>query len=232
MADPIVSYTGPIVTKAEAKAAGLKRFFTGVVCLHGHIGQRITASGACWPCANARTQAMYPAWAARNRDKLAENNRRYRAANPGKDKAYYQRNHAKIRAAQRERVRANPEPNRQAAREWALANPDGAKRIHRRWVANNPDKVAAFGRNNRALRQRAAGKHTAAEVAEIMEWQKGKCAYCRKAVGKRPHVDHIVPIAKGGTNDRRNLQITCGPCNLRKNRTDPIAFAQRIGLLI
>lgn len=86
--------------------------------------------------------------------------------------------------------------------------------------------------HRRRLRAKVEGKHTAAEVAEIILLQKGKCAYCRKLVGDKPHIDHIVPIAKGGTNDRRNLQLTCARCNQTKNRTDPIVFAQRLGLLI
>lgn len=33
------------------------------------------------------------------------------------------------------------------------------------------------------------------------------------------HVDHIVPRCRGGTNDDRNLQTLCGPCNLGKGST-------------
>ena len=232
MAKEYVPYSGPVVTRVEAKAVGLKRFFTGVPCKHGHVAQRVTVNGACWPCANARTQAMYRGWAERNRDKLAANSKRYREAHPEVQREYYEKNRERHLARNRAQRKADPAGNSRAAMEWAKANPEAVKRNHRRWREANPDKVVAFTRNNRAMRALAKGKHTAAEVAEIIALQKGKCAYCRKAVGKSPHIDHITPLAKGGTNDRRNLQLTCAPCNLRKNRADPIAFAQRIGLLI
>jgi hypothetical protein len=42
-----------------------------------------------------------------------------------------------------------------------------------------------------------------------------KCAQC----GSREeplHIDHIIPLARGGTNDALNLEVLCKTCNLRK----------------
>ncbi len=96
----------------------------------------------------------------------------------------------------------------------------------------NLERLAAIARNRRA-RARAGGKHTAQEVAEIFHLQKGKCAYCRVDLnGRKRHVDHIQPLARGGANDRTNLQILCIQCNKTKSAKDPIVFAQSLGMLL
>lgn len=44
----------------------------------------------------------------------------------------------------------------------------------------------------------------------------GICQICRKAVGARFAVDHIVARKFGGSEELNNLQLTCESCNVRK----------------
>jgi len=47
------------------------------------------------------------------------------------------------------------------------------------------------------------------------------CQHCGANLFEiEPHIDHIVPLAKGGTNDESNLQALCAPCNLAKGTQD------------
>lgn len=51
---------GPkIISKAEARDAGLTRYFTGKPCKHGHIAEYLVSSGQCLSCARVRTRARY-----------------------------------------------------------------------------------------------------------------------------------------------------------------------------
>lgn len=55
---------------------------------------------------------------------------------------------------------------------------------------------------------------------EILKRDGFRCAYC----GTTPlqtqapmHVDHVVPVAEGGTDDPENLITACAPCNMGKS---------------
>ena len=106
--------------------------------------------------------------------------------------------------------------------------------VKKRWRAANHQKCLALMRNRRARLKGNGGTHTAADIAQILSLQKHKCACCRGGLRrKRWHVDHIVPIARGGSNDRRNLQLLCQPCNHSKHSRDPLEFMRStMGMLL
>lgn len=126
----------------------------------------------------------------------------------------------------------NPHLVKRGRDAWTAANKDYEIEVRKRWRERNRDRSRISKRNAKAKRKSAAGRHTAEDIARIMKQQRGRCAYCRQKLGEEYHVDHITPIAKGGTNDARNIQLTCAKCNLEKSARDPIHHAQILGLLL
>ena len=53
------------------------------------------------------------------------------------------------------------------------------------------------------------------KVVELMRQSGGTCAHCGSE-GKL-HVDHILPLSRGGSNELENLQMLCAPCNQSKH---------------
>lgn len=66
----------------------------------------------------------------------------------------------------------------------------------------------------------------------LYELQKRKCINCLKPLNGKYHVDHIKPVARGGTNHHWNLQLLCPSCNCRKHAKDPIDWARENGRLL
>jgi 5-methylcytosine-specific restriction endonuclease McrA len=191
-----------ITSRKAALAAGLNRYFTGKPCTATHIAERFVNDGTCVVC------------------KL-EKNAAWDAANPEKRKAYS----VAWRAA-------NPEKNKASNAAWYAANSDKEKARSAAYREANPEKNAVKQRNRQALKRAAEGSHTAADVQRIYEAQKGKCVCCHKKLNGKYHVDHIQPLARGGSNWPDNLQALCPTCNMRKSAKDPIKFAQENGRLL
>ena len=61
--------------------------------------------------------------------------------------------------------------------------------------------------------------------------QDGKCLGCGHAPGKKyMHIDHDRPIARGGDNDIGNLQLLCGPCNIKKGHGTMEELLKKLGM--
>ena len=76
------------------------------------------------------------------------------------------------------------------------------------------------------------GKLSGADVAAVIDRQKGKCAACGSK-GKL-EMDHIMPLALGGSGDKSNFQGLCRYCNRSKHAKHPADFNKPIitGLLL
>ena len=50
MTNQSINHNLPIVNRADAKASGLSRYFTGIPCIHDHTVQRQVSNGSCVEC--------------------------------------------------------------------------------------------------------------------------------------------------------------------------------------
>lgn len=63
-------------------------------------------------------------------------------------------------------------------------------------------------------------KITSRVVQDILDNSNGKCNYCGKDCKENYHIDHIIPVSRGGGNNIDNLCLSCPSCNWSKgNKT-------------
>lgn len=116
------------------------------------------------------------------------------AENRAKVAKWREANPAKVKAHNR----SYKETKARCVKEWRKANPE-------RWAALNSDKEAR-------RRARKRGTSNGESLADIYS----ECRRVSKETGIPHHVDHIIPLSKGGTHTRDNLQILTAEENLRK----------------
>jgi 5-methylcytosine-specific restriction endonuclease McrA len=69
-------------------------------------------------------------------------------------------------------------------------------------------------------------------ISKVKSKRNFVCYWCKeKKSTKHLHIDHIVPISKGGTNDVSNVCASCASCNMRKGSKTLKEWASKIGVL-
>lgn len=205
-------------TQQEAKLTGAPYYRPDKPCRCGKIITRYTSCGACVSCAVERATKRYQGDI---------------AAKKAYDRRRYQDNPKTRLGANQWRVK-NPEKARDYAKQWAEDNAEKVDESRKKWAANNPEAVRSNSRARRARRCGAEGFHKANEIAAILKRQKHKCAECGVSVRDKgsAEVDHIMPLALGGSNWPSNLQILCVKCNRKKGAKHPLQHARENGRLL
>lgn len=236
------------VSRAEAKLTGAKRYFTGKPCKYGHIVERFVANETCVECNILKTTA----WRRENPEIAKAGTMAWRAANSAhvkatskvQKRAWYMANLESHKAKCKVYYEGNAEARKAAAKAWRIANPEAAKAATTAWRADNPERVRGFAQawceanpekrkaNRTATRHRRrsqkAGGMTGAEQYDWANSQAKVCFWCDKACPDKFHVDHILPLSKGGQHVANNLVISCPSCNCRKGAKLPEDFLEEL----
>lgn len=192
-----------LVSIDEAKATGLKWYFTGEPCSRGHIAKRSLSNRDCRACVDARRAAKDKADPARARERNVRRYHKDLAASREKVREARKRNIEKRRADDRERYEdpARRDWQKKQARDWARANP---------------------GKRNRIIAARRAWVKRATPAWLTKEDHMRIAAIYLEAASYGPgvmHVDHRIPLRGRlicGLHVPDNLQIIPALDNVRK----------------
>jgi 5-methylcytosine-specific restriction endonuclease McrA len=117
-------------------------------------------------------------------------------------------------------------------KEWRKNNPERARYLGQRWMLENPDKARAFRKASKARRaarlRQAGGTITRHDVLLMFKSQKAKCWYCQCDISGGYHLEHRIPLSRGGSNDPSNVVLACADCNLSKGAKLPHEWNGRL----
>jgi 5-methylcytosine-specific restriction endonuclease McrA len=169
-------------------------------------------------------------WANRNREQRkkymkeweianAEHRSQYKAARSYEDKVWQDAYNATDKA-------------RRAREAYKVANRDKIRQANSIYESKPENKAKKRLRKHKRRSLEKSGKLSPNLIQTLLSSQKRKCIYCGHKISvKHSHLDHIMPLSKGGKNSNSNIQLLCPSCNLKKASKHPIEFAQSIGLL-
>ena len=142
-------------------------------------------------------------------------------ANPERKKARsarsYQRHKEKRKAEARQYYEENREAQLAKRREWYVKNRKRMLVLGEAYYQANKERFFEWRDARRARLANAEGRYTRQDVKDLYVEQDGRCAYCNCELNGTYHVDHVIPLVRGGSNSPDNLALACPTCNLRKN---------------
>lgn len=200
----------------------------------------------CKPCEKARLLKYYKD----NREKVIKRSCEWQENNKEKYKerfsTWYKENSESVIAKNRLWAIENKEKAAEYKIKWSFENPEKASEAERRYRRNNPLKVSEsrkkwnkknvcrtriYAQNRISRKILNGGKISIGLSERLFILQKGRCPCCKEKLGIDYELDHIMPLALGGSNTDDNIQLLRKTCNRQKSAKHPFDFMQSRGFL-
>lgn len=162
----------------------------------------------------------------------------WRSKNKEHVKAYTKNNSNKIK----EYYLANKEKIDSYRQKYFKDNAIEIKKKKAQYYYNNYEKLYSIRRteHRKILSRNVCNKRRSKincsaiskfEIKKIIDSYKN-CYWCNCELNGKYHIDHYIPLSKGGEHSIENIVISCPKCNLSKNAKNPYEYANSIGMLL
>ena len=210
-----------VISRADAREQGLKRYFTGEPCKHGHVDARFVYNKRCAECNRVAQAALRSSSSFRKNQALYQAARRQRlgrtTAMIESEARYRNKNRERRNIANREYERRRRIEQHEVIvawrKHWNANNKHRLKEYADKYKARNPETYAARHRAHAKARDKRVRQATPAwaDRRSIVEFYKN----CPEG----HQVDHIIPL-KGkivsGLHVLENLQYLTVAENSKK----------------
>lgn len=195
-------------------AAGLRRYHDD--------REKCIQKNRLWKAKNQnKVKAYTKARCAINRERTRDWRKKNTEKVKAQERGYRERHREELRAKQA-KLRASGSDKLAAYTAASLRrNPKLFAEAQKRWRKKNPYKVAEQIARRRALKKNAPiVEHV--DRAAIIARDESTCYICgQKLEGRQVTLDHVIPLAKGGSHKADNLKVACRSCNSRKRDRMP-----------
>jgi hypothetical protein len=179
-----------VISRAEARELGLKFYFTGKPCKHGHVSERYVSTHFCKKCMDKRYEDNSELVKERVRLNYQANQDKYLA----KKREYFHKNKEVLAEKNRERYQNNKERVAERSKEYRSKNKDKIKEMKRKYASENLELINHYSAKRRAAKRQAVPKWLTDEDKANIKAVYTMALRISGCLGVKHHVDHIVPL--------------------------------------
>lgn len=150
------------------------------------------------------------------------------------DRNYYREHAEKSRRYSQTYRRSHSEKYRVYNQQYQKDHADELREQRRLYRKANSEMACAAWHTRRARKRTAGGSFTPDDIRLQRQMQTDKkgrlrCWWCGRVIEHNHyHIDHRIPLVKGGSNNPENLCLTCPTCNLSKGGKLPHEWSDRL----
>lgn len=156
------------------------------------------------------------------RDYYGNNKDKFNRDNLKHSKKYYQNHSAKIKLRNKNKRLADPDAAKKQDAKFYQNNIIGRRAAVKKWKISNPEKARNHCRIRRARKKNAIIEFFTTE--QLIKKYGNNCFYCLN--GSFEHLDHYIPLSKGGSHTLENVRPSCQKCNNKKYNKLPTEFVE------